>query len=370
MPSTPDSPRSSFDSTEVLQIKDHRFPRFSLFFGLMVIISILISVDAGTLARGSASFGQGFSDPGELGVIAFGFFCLVLWLLLKGARRRWTFRRPLALEVRRGFSNHRETVALPEFCTLLREGRRIHFMDAHLHADRVVTLNFATQRAAILTENRLLAFLDPNRQHAYAEAPALTDRMRMAPATYSLILLNVAFSTMAWWRGDVFMMTGALSNAGMHAGETYRLLTSMFLHYNGLHLMMNMLALASLGFQVERIVGPTRMLLIYFAAGLGGGFWALRFIGRISLLGASGAVFGLFGAIAYFIYLGRNQLPLTVFLPTPRQLTTDLMINACLSLLPFVSFSAHFGGFITGFVVSGVLMLLWPLRRQNGTRAI
>ena len=347
-------------STEYLKVKDHRFPRISALFGLLTIISILISFNGGML-----SSDQLVEDTSWFGVRTFGLSCLVIWLLLKVTRRHWNIRRPLLLEVRRGFSRAFEPYALPAVCTLRREGRRIHFFDPHAAPGSApaLTLWFATQRAAILTENRLLAFLDPYRIQPFIEGPGWLDRARMAPATYTLIAMNVIFSINAWSRGDQFVMSGALSNAGMQAGQFYRLLTSMFLHYNGLHLMMNMLALASLGFQVERIVGSRRMLLIYFAAGLGGGFWALQFIGGISLLGASGAVFGLFGAIAYFIYLGRNQLPPTVFLPSSRQLTIDLMINASLSLLPFISFSAHFGGFVAGFVLSALLMMLWPLRR-------
>src|SRR5699024_1398762 len=81
--------------------------------------------------------------------------------------------------------------------------------------------------------------------------------------------------------------------------EWWRILTSMFLHIGWAHIAMNMIALYFLGSIVERIYGAKRFLAIYFLAGIGGGLASFLFPENISA-GASGAIFGLFGALLFF----------------------------------------------------------------------
>lgn len=359
--------------SESFKISDNRFPRLSMICATLFFLMILLSLNSEIL--GDTTTTKDLQNSTTFLVLSFGVANLILWLGLRFFKREWTFERPLRIGIRSGFKSEVRFFELPAACTLLRRGRELVFLEASSivsgHdtesdskiAERAVgdqriaiaILRFSTQRAAILNENRLLEFLDPDRVLPIESTPPLTRRLLLTPVTFTLITLNVVISLYAWFRGDAFVMSGSLSRAAMADGEYYRLLSNTFLHYNGIHLTMNMLALWSLGVQVEKIIGRVQILLVYLISGLCGGLWALQFIGPVQLLGASGAVFGLFGAIAYFIFLGRDLLPATVYLPTRRQLSTDLMINAGLSLLPFVSFSAHFGGFVSGFIASGVI---------------
>ncbi|MEI2690277.1 MAG: rhomboid family intramembrane serine protease [Anaerolineae bacterium] len=99
----------------------------------------------------------------------------------------------------------------------------------------------------------------------------------------------------------VLLIFGAMQNQMIAAGEFHRLLTSMFLHIGLIHLLFNSYALYVVGQDVERLYGSARFLVIYFLAGLGGSLASFVLgTGAISA-GASGAIFGLFGAsIAYF----------------------------------------------------------------------
>lgn len=99
----------------------------------------------------------------------------------------------------------------------------------------------------------------------------------------------------------VLIRWGAQYNPRVWQGETWRLFTAMFLHIGLMHLTLNGLSLYVLGSDVERVFGHGRFLLIYLAAGLGGNltYLLLEPAGNVSA-GASGAIFGLFGALIYF----------------------------------------------------------------------
>src|SRR5699024_640721 len=81
--------------------------------------------------------------------------------------------------------------------------------------------------------------------------------------------------------------------------EWWLFVRSMFLHIGFIHLLMNMLAVYYLGTLVERIYGSLRFIVIYFLAGIGAGFASFAFTTSVSA-GASGALFGLFGALLFF----------------------------------------------------------------------
>lgn len=85
---------------------------------------------------------------------------------------------------------------------------------------------------------------------------------------------------------------GGLVHFNVVHGEWYRLITSMFLHFNFEHILMNMLSLFIFGKIVESIVGPLRMLGIYVISGLLGNFISLSFNLHTVSVGASGAIFG------------------------------------------------------------------------------
>ncbi|WP_329088328.1 MULTISPECIES: rhomboid family intramembrane serine protease [unclassified Streptosporangium] len=131
--------------------------------------------------------------------------------------------------------------------------------------------------------------------------------------------------------------------------DYYRLITSAFLHRDYVHIGLNMWALFMVGPYLEQAFGHVRFLALYFLGALGGsvlGYW-FDPINAFSL-GASGAIFGLFGAI--FVVSRRLHLDL-------RPIIVLLVINLVITFIPGlnISWTAHVGGLITGVIVSAVL---------------
>lgn len=152
---------------------------------------------------------------------------------------------------------------------------------------------------------------------------------------------------------------GAQANAAVAQGQWWRLLTSTLLHAPllsfPLHLVFNMLALYLFGYPIEREVGSKSFAALYIASGLAGSatFYAVHVLaGDLtgSSVGASGAVFGLFGAWLAASIRQRHTLHGRAQL---RSLLLLLAINAALPfLVPRIAWEAHLGGLIAGFLVA------------------
>ena len=131
------------------------------------------------------------------------------------------------------------------------------------------------------------------------------------PMTYGLIIINVLiWLIMILYLNhfsDVKLLDlGGLVHFNVVHGEWYRLITSMFLHFNFEHILMNMLSLFIFGKIVESIVGPLRMLGIYVISGLLGNFISLSFNLHTVSVGASGAIFGLIGSIFAMMFVSKT----------------------------------------------------------------
>nr|WP_211354463.1 rhomboid family intramembrane serine protease [Stackebrandtia albiflava] len=142
---------------------------------------------------------------------------------------------------------------------------------------------------------------------------------------------------------------GQFAAFGIADGEYYRLVTSMFLHYGIIHLAFNMYVLWIIGRYLERDLGPLRYLGLYLVSGLGGGVATYLFADPMSFAaGASGSIFGLFGALLLVNRrLSRDNSGLYVLLG----------INLFITFLPGsnISITGHIGGLVTG------LLLGWAL---------
>ena len=124
-------------------------------------------------------------------------------------------------------------------------------------------------------------------------------------------------------------------------GEWWRLITSAFLHANFLHLALNMLAVGWLGVPVERFVGHWRYLGIYIVSGLAGAAGALIATPLGLTVGASGAVFGILGALLIIEYQQTGSLAGQAF--------TLIVINLAFSFtVSGISVGGHIGGLIGG----------------------
>lgn len=139
--------------------------------------------------------------------------------------------------------------------------------------------------------------------------------------------------------------------------EYYRMITSAFIHYDLAHIGLNMLSLYWLGRFVEAGLGPWRMLLLYFISLIAASTAVVLFSPPdAATLGASGAIYGLFGAI-FGIGLKLRERGSDLV----RSNIGILVINLVFSFgFPGISWQAHIGGLIAGFLAS--LALFWPPR--------
>jgi membrane associated rhomboid family serine protease len=139
--------------------------------------------------------------------------------------------------------------------------------------------------------------------------------------------------------------------------QWWRLLTSAFLHGSFLHIAFNMYVLFVLGPPLERILGHARFIVLYVMAAAGGSVASYAFSDiRTVSVGASGAIFGLMGAL---IIAGR-RLRADI-----RQVLILLAINVVIGFLaPGIDWRAHLGGLVTGMVVAAVLVYTPGLMRQ------
>ncbi len=170
--------------------------------------------------------------------------------------------------------------------------------------------------------------------------------------TYLLITLNVVIYLALALLDQTGNITYMFTNNSLlvKSGEFYRLFTSMFLHADIIHLVCNMYALFVVGPQVERYYGKRRFALIYFISGLLGSLFSCVFSNEeVFSLGASGAIFGLFGSIAYFTYYYRATLQGLL----RSQIVPVIIANLAIGfLIPGIDVSAHIGGLIGGILTS------------------
>jgi membrane associated rhomboid family serine protease len=134
-------------------------------------------------------------------------------------------------------------------------------------------------------------------------------------------------------------------------GQDYRLLTAAFIHYGLLHIAFNMYALYILGTAFERYAGPVRFAAVYFTAALSGSFGALILTPHSATAGASGAIFGLMGAL--FVLERQRGMAL---LQSP--IAGWILINLIFTFgIPGISVGGHIGGLVggglAGFALSG-----------------
>ena len=176
---------------------------------------------------------------------------------------------------------------------------------------------------------------------------------RFTPITYTLILINIViWLCMILYLNrfsDVKLLeVGGLVHFNVVHGEWYRLISSMFLHFNFEHILMNMLSLFIFGKIVESIIGSWRMLIIYIISGLYGNFVSLSFNTTTISVGASGAIFGLIGSIFVIMYLSKNFNKKMI-----GQLLIALVVLIVFSLfMSNINIMAHLGGFISGVLIT------------------
>ncbi|XVE58593.1 hypothetical protein DITRI_Ditri04bG0181900 [Diplodiscus trichospermus] len=136
--------------------------------------------------------------------------------------------------------------------------------------------------------------------------------------------------------------------------QGWRLVTCIWLHAGVIHLLANMLSLVFIGIRLEQQFGFVRVGILYLLSGFGGSVLSVLFVRNSISVGASGALFGLLGAMLselitnWTIYSSKAAALLT--------LLVIIAINLAIGILPHVDNFAHIGGFLTGFLLGFVLL--------------
>lgn len=185
--------------------------------------------------------------------------------------------------------------------------------------------------------------------------------------TYTFIGLILIYYLLLTWAGlslfpsestrltdnYVLIVFGAIVNDLIRSGQVWRLLTSMFIHIGIIHLAFNVYALWILGQMVERCYGHLRFFGVYILSGLGGSIASYLFSPGVSIsAGASGAIFGLIGAMLYYSY----KRPALWKSGLGANLLVVVLVNFVFGLMvPAINNFAHLGGLVAGALVSLLL---------------
>ncbi|MBT0962024.1 rhomboid family intramembrane serine protease [Denitromonas iodatirespirans] len=161
-------------------------------------------------------------------------------------------------------------------------------------------------------------------------------------------LWHVPGALLADWGGNYAVQT--------HGGQPWRLVTGLFLHGGLLHVALNMLALYQGGQLAERVFGSRPFLMLYLACGVVASVASVWWRPSGLSIGASGAVFGVFGALLGYVLVCRHAVPVAI----ARRLRRGLLIFIAYSLaagvlLPGIDNAAHLGGLLTGIVLGAAL---------------
>lgn len=194
--------------------------------------------------------------------------------------------------------------------------------------------------------------------------PSLKDWFQCA--TIVLIGLNVLLFLLMVLRGvsafdptaDSVLEWGADYGPLTLHGQWWRMVVSTFLHFGVIHLLFNMFVLFNIGVFLEILAGRVRFVVLYLVCGVGGSAASLAWHPSVVSAGASGAIFGLYGALLGYLVRHRGSIPAESLASQRKGALTFIAYNLIYGLRPGVDMTAHIGGLATGFVLG--LFLIQP----------
>jgi membrane associated rhomboid family serine protease len=197
--------------------------------------------------------------------------------------------------------------------------------------------------------------LDSLNNYDKMEKPEAKEEVELYPPqrlTYILLFVNLIIFLIEVFLGgsnniEVLIRLGAKYNPRIWMGESWRLVTPLFLHAGWQHFLFNSLALLQIGSIVERFFGKPRFLWLYFVSGIFGSVASAVFRPETISVGASGAIFGLVGALIYFWI----RKPFTAKKLFGKNLWVMLGVNIVLGfIVPGIDYFGHLGGVVGGFL--------------------
>jgi rhomboid protease GluP len=161
--------------------------------------------------------------------------------------------------------------------------------------------------------------------------------------------------------GQVELHFGANFGPYTLSGQWWRLVTYMFLHSGVMHIAFNMWCLWDLGRLCESLYGRWTFAAIYLITGISGGLASVAWNPEVLSVGASGAIFGLAGALAASFYLGEFSIPKVAIQGTLRSLLFFIGFNVVFgAMIPGIDNACHGGGLVSGLILGALIARIAP----------
>ena len=182
---------------------------------------------------------------------------------------------------------------------------------------------------------------------------------KVTPATFALLGINIAVFIVMVASGvsivdpdtQQVLHWGADYGPYTLGGQYWRLITSMFVHFGIIHIFGNMWCLWSLGRLAERLLGSLSVVGIYLLTGVGASLSSLSWDPMRVSAGASGAIFGIAGALITTLYYGKHNLPPESVRRLLGYVVRFSILNLLFGLKAHVDNMAHLGGLVTGLLI-------------------
>ncbi len=197
---------------------------------------------------------------------------------------------------------------------------------------------------------------DARNSRRYAKSRSADTQKKLPRVTVILVAINVIVFLICTFTGDLLYNKGAFSVMYViQDGAYYRMFTSMFLHADIRHLFSNMILLYYVGEIVEKKLGSLPYAIIYLLSGIAGDIvsMAYEFLSGeyVSSVGASGAIFGIEGALLVLVIFNRGKLE---YVTTGRIAFSIAFSLYCGFTSTNVNNAAHVGGVLMGFAAAGI----------------
>jgi rhomboid protease GluP len=202
------------------------------------------------------------------------------------------------------------------------------------------------------------------RRALFSATPHLFVTPVLTLACVALFVAMIARGAAVFWPTSADLIDWG-ANSGVRVTlrhEYWRLLASVFVHGGLIHLAVNMWCLNNVGPLVERLYGNLAFAILYLASGIGGAIASVAVAPAGISVGASGAIFGILGALLAFLVVHHHSIPGSLLRPLRASAVGFVVFNTIFGMVvPNIDQAAHLGGLATGFAGGVLLRRPWPV---------